>query len=51
MPAFVFDATPETMELFLDRLDERWGGAEGYFVASGVDPAVVERWRRLFLDG
>ena len=50
VPAFVFGATPETMELFLDRLDERWGGAEGYFVASGVDPAVVERWRQLFLE-
>jgi protein tyrosine/serine phosphatase len=50
LPAFVFGATPETMELFLDRLEERWGGAEGYFVASGVDPAVVERWRQLFLD-
>jgi len=50
VPAFVFDATPHTMELFLDRLDERWGGAEGYFVASGVDPAVVERWKELFLS-
>jgi hypothetical protein len=48
VPAFVFDATPQTMELFLERLDERWGGA-GYFVAS-VDPAAVERWRRLFVD-
>jgi hypothetical protein len=49
VPAFVFDATPETMELFLRKLDERWGGAAGYFAASGVDPAVIERWKELLL--
>jgi protein-tyrosine phosphatase len=48
IPAFIFDATPQTMELFLDRLDERWGGALGYFTANGVEPGVLDRWRDIF---
>jgi protein-tyrosine phosphatase len=50
VPAFVFDAAPQTMEMFLDRLDERWGGARGYFLANGVDPAVIDRWRDRFIE-
>jgi len=49
IPAFVFDATPQTMELFLDRLHERWGGGAGYFTANGVEPSVLDRWRALFI--
>jgi len=45
IPAFVFDATPQTMELFLDRLDARWGGAAGYFASNGVDPGLIDQWR------
>ena len=51
IPAFVFDATPQTMELFLDRLDARWGGAAGYFTANGVDPGVIDQWRGILIDG
>ena len=25
-----------------------WGGARGYFIANGVDPACIDRWRDLF---
>jgi protein-tyrosine phosphatase len=50
IPAFVFDATPRTMELFLDRLEERWGGGRGYFTANGVDPGVLDRWRTIFIE-
>jgi protein-tyrosine phosphatase len=49
IPAFVFDATPQTMELFLDRLDARWGGAAGYFTANGVDPDVIDQWRGILV--
>ena len=49
IPAFVFDATPETMEHFLDRLHEGWGGAAGYFVANGADAGAIDRWRALFV--
>jgi protein tyrosine/serine phosphatase len=45
IPAFVFDATPQTMEIFLDRLDAGWGGAAGYFTANGVDPGMIDQWR------
>jgi protein-tyrosine phosphatase len=50
IPAFVFDATPETMERFLDRLYDRWGGARGYFSANGVDADVVDQWREIFVN-
>jgi len=50
IPAFVFDATPGTMALFLDRLDDRWGGAAGYLTDNGVDPAAIDRWREIFLS-
>jgi protein tyrosine/serine phosphatase len=50
LPAFVFDATPQTMERFLDRLDERWGGATGYFTTNGVDPSVIDQWQAIYLN-
>ncbi len=49
IPAFVFDATPETMERFLDRLHDGWGGATGYFSVNGVDPRVIDEWRALLV--
>ena len=49
IPAFVFDATPETMERFLDRLYDGWGGATGYFSVNGVDHRVIDEWRALFI--
>jgi protein-tyrosine phosphatase len=50
IPAFIFDATPETMALFLDRLQVRWGGAAGYFTANGVDKGTLDAWRALFIQ-
>lgn len=49
IPAFVFEPKPETMRLFLERLDGEWGGASGYFLANGIDGQVLERWRSLLV--
>jgi protein-tyrosine phosphatase len=51
IPAFVFEARAETMERFLQRLDDIWGGAEGYFAAQGVGADVIERWRAELIEG
>jgi protein tyrosine/serine phosphatase len=45
VPAFVFEARPATMALFLGHLDEHWGGGRGYFRAHGVDDTLLDRWR------
>ncbi len=50
LPAFVFAAEPATMAWLLDRLDERWGGASGWFEAHGVEPALLEQWRRRVVE-
>jgi protein tyrosine/serine phosphatase len=47
--AFAYEARPETMRLFLDQLDARWSGGEGYFTAQGVEPATIDAWRALFV--
>jgi protein tyrosine/serine phosphatase len=47
--AFAYEARPETMRLFLDHLDARWSGGEGYFIAQGVEPATIDAWRALFV--
>jgi protein-tyrosine phosphatase len=50
LPAFVFDALPATMVRFLDELDRRWGGAEGYFAHHGVPLVALDRWRSLLVE-
>ena len=49
LPAFVYEARAGTMERFLGRLDERWGGAAEFFTANGGDPGAVAEWRALFV--
>ncbi|WP_234401967.1 tyrosine-protein phosphatase [Thermobifida halotolerans] len=44
MPEETFSAFPDTMEVFLDRLDADHGGARGYLVDRGV---TTEELRRL----
>jgi protein tyrosine/serine phosphatase len=39
-------APAEALLRVLDRLDERWGGAEAYLRGAGVTPGEVERLRR-----
>lgn len=50
LPAFVFDADAETMERFLDHLDNRWGGALGWMDAHGFTGADVAAWRADFVE-
>src|SRR5262249_39326336 len=38
VPAFVFEARAGTMDQFLAILEERWGGAAGFFAANGAPP-------------
>jgi protein-tyrosine phosphatase len=49
VPAFVFEARAGTMEHFLVRLDERWGGAGEFFVANGAQPSAVAAWRDMLV--
>jgi hypothetical protein len=37
------------MVRFLELLDARWGGAAGFFQASGTPGDAVARWRELFV--
>jgi len=50
LPAFTFDAHPETMARFLGHLGRHWGGPAGWLGAQGVTDAEVERWRRMLID-
>ena len=47
--AFSAMAAPATMAQLLDTLDERWGGAAGFFAAHGVSDADLGRWRAMLL--
>ena len=48
-PAEVYRAEAHTMELFLDALDARWGGPEGWLLSAGGDTELVERLRSKLL--
>jgi protein tyrosine/serine phosphatase len=50
IPAFVMEARPATMELFLQDLDDRWKGASNFLIESGASEATLESWRSLFVD-
>jgi protein tyrosine/serine phosphatase len=49
IPAFVFEARAETMALFLEQLDERWGGAAGYLTANGAPAEHVLEWQTMLV--
>jgi protein-tyrosine phosphatase len=49
IPAFVMEARPATMELFLQDLDQRWNGASNFLMESGATAETLERWRSLFV--
>ena len=49
IPSFVFEANADTMTLFLQRLDERWGGARGYFADHGSSPETLTIWQSLLV--
>lgn len=51
LPPAMFAAEPETIELFLDALDERYGGAPGWARERGISSARIERFRAAFLAG
>jgi protein-tyrosine phosphatase len=47
----VFRADEHTMEMFLDWLEERFGGAERWAVTTGLDPAALRRLRERLTEG
>jgi protein tyrosine/serine phosphatase len=49
IPAFVFEARAETMAMFLAELDERWGGAAGYFEANGAPVDHISQWQSMLI--
>jgi protein-tyrosine phosphatase len=49
-PTTFLQCPPEAMFTFLERLRERFGSAEGYLTASGLDPEVPDRLRGVLLE-
>lgn len=50
LPAFTFDAHPETMRRFLAHLEQTWGGPAGWLTAQGVAGDEIERWQHTLVD-
>ncbi|MGD9751297.1 MAG: tyrosine-protein phosphatase [Acidimicrobiia bacterium] len=48
VPAPLLAASGATMERFLDRLADEWGGAAAWFVANGASADALDRWRSRF---
>ncbi|NUU20384.1 MAG: tyrosine-protein phosphatase, partial [Streptomycetaceae bacterium] len=44
------DAAPESMEAFLDALEERHGSAAEFFVKAGAQSVWIERWQERFAE-
>lgn len=51
LAAFTAMAPAETMGQVLGHLDDRWGGAAGFFAAHGVGDDDLAAWRGLFVTG
>lgn len=50
LPAESLTAEPRTMEVFLQRLEESYGGARGYLSRNGVDDEVLTRLEKVLLQ-
>ncbi len=50
LPAFAFDAHPETMARFLTHLDQQWGGPIGWLATHGITEAELEAWVARFIE-
>lgn len=50
LAAFTATSAPETMDLVLAHLDQRWGGGAEFLVHHGASPRRIEDWRRLLVD-
>lgn len=44
-PAPLLAAHPATMDRFLERLHQEWGGAADWFLAAGAPPSTLDAWR------
>jgi protein-tyrosine phosphatase len=49
VPAFFWEAAPESMALLLDALKKEYGSTEGYLKANGAEPALVKRLEKALL--
>lgn len=47
--SFVFAAHAETMQWFLQHLDDNWGGSAGWLTAHGITADEVDDWRNRFI--
>ncbi len=50
LPEESLTAEPRSMQLFLGRLEETYGGAAGYLAEHGVDDATLKRLRDVLLE-
>lgn len=50
IPAFVLDARPETMRLFLESLDQRHGGPSAFLRAHGAGDDLLDAWREMLIE-
>jgi hypothetical protein len=50
LPAFAFEAHPESMQHLLDHVTAEWGDVAGWFHAHGAPAEALDRWRELFTE-
>ncbi|MGD9143228.1 MAG: tyrosine-protein phosphatase [Dehalococcoidia bacterium] len=49
LPAYFWEASAESMELFLSTLQREYGSVEEYLYAHGAKPALIEKLREVLL--
>jgi protein tyrosine/serine phosphatase len=50
IPAYFWDAMPESMALLLNALKKEYGSVEGYLKTNGADASLVKRLEKALLD-
>jgi protein-tyrosine phosphatase len=49
LPEFTWEATPESMVLFLNTLKQEYGSAEGYLLDHGIESSLIQRLNQALL--
>ena len=50
LPAYTWEAAPESMELFLSTIKRKYGSVQQYLVEQGAEPALINRLKKNLLQ-